>query len=225
VRKLPRVKDNKKGVVLLSGGIDSATTLYLAKKYGYQLRALIFDYNQRHKKEIECAKRIAQLTRIQYYVLRTSLPWTKSALTRRDIHVPSGGHLGKKAIPVTYVAARNIIFLSYAVSFAESSGAQDIFIGAHTQDYSGYPDCRPEFLNSFQAAANAGIKRKGLSICAPLLDKNKKEIVQLAHRLRVPLEYTWSCYRGGARPCGTCDSCRFRIRAFEQAELKDPLLN
>jgi 7-cyano-7-deazaguanine synthase len=216
--------DKETGVILLSGGIDSATTFYFAKKYGYRLFALIFDYQQRHRKEIECAKRIAYMNRTPYHVIRTDFAWTKSSLTQRDIKVPLNRDLHKKEIPLTYVAGRNIIFLSYAFSLAESIGAKKIFIGAHTQDYSGYPDCRPEFFQSFQSAANAGLKYKGIEIIAPLLNKNKKEIIKMGLDLRVPFEYTWSCYQGGRFPCQKCDSCRFRMQAFRELRMYDPLL-
>lgn len=214
----------EKGVILLSGGVDSTTTFYFAKKYGYRLFALIFDYHQRHRKEIECAKKITYMNKVPYHIIRTDLPWTKSSLTQRDIKVPANRDLHKKEIPMTYVAGRNIIFLSYAFSLAESIGAKKIFIGAHTQDYSGYPDCRPEFFQGFQAAANSGLKYKGIEIIAPLLNKNKKEIVKMGLDLGVPFEYTWSCYQGGKFPCQKCDSCRFRIQAFKALRVFDPLL-
>ena len=213
----------KKGVILLSGGIDSAVTLYLAKSKGYQLRALIFDYNQRHKKEIERAKRIADLNKIDYQIVKCNLSWVKSALTKREIKVPSGRKLAGKNIPLTYVSGRNIIFLSYAASLAESIKAKAIFIGAHIEDYSGYPDCRPDFLNSFQRALNLGLKDKGLKIFAPLLKKKKKDIIRIGNRLGVPFEHTWSCYQGGRFPCLRCDSCRFRRKAFISLGLSDPL--
>ena len=213
----------KKGVILQSGGIDSAVTLYLAKSRGYQLRALIFDYNQRHKKEIERAKRIADLNKIDYQIVKCNLSWVKSALTKREIKVPSGRKLAGKNIPLTYVSGRNIIFLSYAASLAESIKAKAIFIGAHIEDYSGYPDCRPDFLNSFQRALNLGLKDKGLKIFAPLLKKKKKDIIRIGNRLGVPFEHTWSCYQGGRFPCLRCDSCRFRRKAFISLGLSDPL--
>ena len=213
----------KKGVILLSGGIDSAVTLYLAKSRGYQLRALIFDYNQRHKKEIERAKRIADLNKIDYQIVKCNLSWVKSALTKREIKVPSGRKLGGENIPLTYVSGRNIIFLSYAASLAESIKAKAIFIGAHIEDYSGYPDCRPDFLNSFQRALNLGLKDKGLKIFAPLLKKKKKDIIRIGNKLGVPFEHTWSCYQGGRFPCLRCDSCRFRRKAFISLGLSDPL--
>lgn len=214
----------KKGVILLSGGIDSVTTLYFARKNGYKLIALIFDYRQRHKKEIRQAEKIAKINKVGYYRLKIDLAWTKSSLTRKNIEVPSGRDLSGKEIPSTYVSARNVIFLSYAFSLADSWGAKKIFIGAHTQDYSGYPDCRPEFLKSFELAVNLGIKQKGVKIAAPLIKKDKKGIIKMGRSLGVPFELTWSCYQGGEFPCLECDSCRFRIRAFESLGMEDPLL-
>jgi len=214
----------KKGVILLSGGIDSAVTLYFAKNKGYRLKALIFDYDQRHKKEIECAKKIALLNTIDYYLIKCDLSWVKSSLTNRKLRVPSQRNLKSKDIPLTYVSGRNIIFLSYAASLAESIKAKAIFIGAHIQDYSGYPDCRPNFLNSFQRALNLGLKDRGLKIVAPLLNKKKRDIVRMGIRLGVPFEHTWSCYQRGKVPCLECDSCRFRTAAFLRLGLRDPLL-
>lgn len=214
----------KRGVILLSGGIDSAVTLYFAKNKGYRLKALIFDYNQRHKKEIECAKRIARLNKIDYHLVKCDLSWVRSSLTEKRLKVPSRRKLKGKDIPLTYVSGRNIIFLSYAASLAESIKAKAIFIGAHIQDYSGYPDCRPDFLDGFQRALNLGLKDKGLKIVAPLLNKKKKDIIRMGKRFGVPFEYTWSCYQGGKAPCLECDSCRFRTAAFLKLGLRDPLL-
>ena len=202
--------------MLLSGGLDSAVTLYFAKKKGYKLTALIFNYGQKHKKEVNCAKRIARLNKINYYLVKIGLSWTKSSLTDCQIKIPVSSNLKKKIIPSTYVSARNIIFLSYAASLAESLKAKAIFIGAHIQDYSGYPDCRPEFLKLFQKAVNSGMKSQDIRIHAPLINKSKKEIVRLGMRLGVPFQYTWSCYKGNKMPCGECDSCRFREEAFKE---------
>ncbi|MCK5288619.1 MAG: 7-cyano-7-deazaguanine synthase QueC [Candidatus Omnitrophica bacterium] len=217
-------KKVKKGVILLSGGADSVTTFYWAKKKGYDLTAIIFDYNQRHKKEIKCAKNIADLNYTKYFLVKGDLSWTKSSLTDMSIKVPSNGKIIKGEIPVTYVSGRNIVFLSYAFSLAESIGAKYVFIGAHIQDYSGYPDCRPEFLDKFEETANLGLKNKGIKLIAPLISKSKKTIVKMGVELGVPFEDTWSCYKGMKSPCLTCDSCRFRIQAFNELGLKDPLL-
>ncbi|OQX80071.1 MAG: 7-cyano-7-deazaguanine synthase QueC [Candidatus Omnitrophica bacterium 4484_70.1] len=213
-----------RGIILLSGGIDSTVTLYLAKKYGYKLHALIFDYGQRHKKEIVCAKRIAQLNKIKYFLVKINISWTKSSLIQKKMKIPFNRDLAKKEVPSTYVSARNIIFLSYAASLAESVKAKKIFIGAHIQDYSGYPDCRPEFLLAMEKALNLGLKEKRIKIEAPLINKNKKEIIKLGKELSVPFHLTWSCYKGGRFPCRRCDSCRFRINAFRELGLVDPLL-
>jgi 7-cyano-7-deazaguanine synthase len=223
-RKFLRNIFPKKGVILLSGGVDSTVTLYFAKKYGYKLTALVFDYQQRHRKEIECAKKIAKINQIKYYITKIDISWTKSSLTRKSIKVPINRNLEGKEIPSTYVSARNIIFLSYAVSLAESIGAKKIFMGAHIQDYSGYPDCRPQFINSFQKAVNLGMKEKDIEIVTPLIDKSKKEIIKLGLSLKVPFQYTWSCYKGGRFPCKKCDSCRYRMNAFQDLGIIDPLL-
>ena len=212
----------EKAVILLSGGIDSAVSFYSAKKKGYKLTALIFDYNQRHKKEIEYAKRLINLNKAKFYLIKLNLSWAKSSLVNKKIKVPYGRSLNSRAIPSTYVPGRNIIFLTYAASLAESIGAEKIFIGAHIQDYSGYPDCRPQFLRDFQAALNSGLSNKKINIVAPLIKKNKKEIIRLGQELKVPFQFTWSCYQGGKYPCQRCDSCRFRIKAFKELGAGDP---
>jgi len=217
------LRRRKKGIVLLSGGIDSATTLYIAKKQGYALHALIFDYQQIHRKEITAAKKIARYAGIAYQCVHVTIPWSKSSLTDARVPLPLDQTAQLRGIPSTYVSGRNIIFLSYAVSFAESLGATHVFIGAHVQDYSGYPDCRPEFLEAFQRAVRLGLKTSTIKIKAPLLHKNKKEIIRAGLRLKVPYRFTWSCYAGGRRPCGRCDSCYFRMRAFSELGIKDPL--
>lgn len=215
----------KKAIVLLSGGIDSAVTLYLARRGGFRPTALIFDYGQRHKKEIGFAKRIAKKARTPYKVIKLSFPRKGSSLLDRKAHIPSQRSFGeiKKGIPSTYVPARNLIFLSIATSFAESVRGESVFIGAHTQDFSGYPDCRKAFFDIFKKAITEGTKYgKRIKIRAPLIEKSKKEIVKIGLRLKVPFKLTWSCYKGGKRPCGACDSCFFRKRAFEELGVTDP---
>jgi 7-cyano-7-deazaguanine synthase len=215
----------KKAVILLSGGLDSTTTLYLAKEQGYKLTALIFNYHQRHKKEIGAAKKIAKLNKVFHHVVKISFGWTHSSLTDMKKHVPLNRNLNTHYIPSTYVAARNIVFLSYAFSLAESIGAKKVFIGTHIQDYSGYPDCRQKFLKAFEKAANAGMKQDDIRIEAPLINKSKKEIIEIGLKHGVPFQHTWSCYQGGKNPCRRCDSCRFRVKAFEELGMTDPLLD
>jgi len=215
----PKARD--KAVVLLSGGIDSTVTLYLVKKYRFGPYVLIFDYKQRHKKEILFAVNTAKRLKAPYKIVKIGFPWGGSALTDRKIKVPLTKSRG---IPVTYVPGRNLVFLSLAVSFAETIKAKKIFIGAHIQDYSGYPDCRPEFLESFSRTANLGIKHKGIKIESPLLDKGKTEIIKLGYSLGVDFSKTWSCYQGSKNPCGKCDSCRYRREGFKKAGFPDPLM-
>jgi len=216
---------NKKAVVLLSGGLDSSTTLYDAVARGYDCHCLVFDYGQRHKKEIIQAKAVARKAGCKSVCVKISLPWKGSALLDNKISVPRGRALDAKGIPVTYVPARNIIFLSFAASYAEAIGAKVIFIGANAVDYSGYPDCRPEFIRSYQAMLARGLKSsfegKSIKVVTPLIHLSKKQIVQLAVKLKVPLQLTWSCYNGGSKPCGVCDSCRLRAQGFTQAKIQD----
>ncbi len=220
--------NKRKAVILLSGGLDSSTTLYYAAQQGYACYCLIFDYGQKHKKEIIQAKRIARTRCSESVCVKISLPWKGSALLDHKISIPQGRALDAKGIPVTYVPGRNIIFLSFAASYAEAIGADTIFIGANAVDYSGYPDCRPEFIRAFQAMLERGLKTslegKGIKVITPLIHLSKARIVKLAVKLKVPLELTWSCYKGGLTPCGVCDSCRLRANGFAQAKIQDAAL-
>lgn len=227
-REKPRTgeKKQKKAVVLLSGGLDSTVTLYMAKAKGFYANCLTFDYGQKHKKEINRARKIAKKSDSPWHLIQFRLPWGGSSLLDKKIAIPKKRSQDSQ-IPSTYVPARNLIFLSFAASFAETIKAEAIFIGANEIDFSGYPDCRSDFLKSFDLSLKKGTKTgtigKKISIIAPLLRKNKRQIVLLAKRLRVPLEVTWSCYQGGKHPCGVCDSCRLRKQGFMDASVKDPV--
>ena len=217
---------NKRAIVLLSGGLDSATTLYLAKKQRFNCVCLVFDYGQRHRREIIAAKKIAKISGCKWQVVKIRFPWKGSSLLDRNLEVTkSQSHKVTRRIPNTYVPARNIIFLSFALSYAEAIKAQAIFIGAHSQDYSGYPDCRPQFFRAFDNMAcvgtKCGLEKKKIAIRAPLLYKNKAEIIKIGYNLGVPLALTWSCYRGVRRPCGKCESCYFRAKGFKEAGIRD----
>jgi 7-cyano-7-deazaguanine synthase len=219
----------KPAVCLLSGGLDSATCLAVARREGYRCYALSFDYGQRHRAELEAAARVARsIGAAEYRVVRIDLrAFGGSALTD-DIAVPKTG-VGE-GIPVTYVPARNTVFLSFAVAWAEVLESSDIFIGVNAIDYSGYPDCRPEFIAAFENMANLATKsgvegRTHLKIHAPLIRLSKCEIIQLGAGLGVDFALTHSCYDPDAqgRPCGLCDSCRLRLKGFAEAGLRDPL--
>jgi 7-cyano-7-deazaguanine synthase len=208
-----------KAVVLLSGGIDSTTTLYYAKSKGCKCFALIFDYGQRHRREIRSAVAVTKRASVAYRVVRIELPWKGSSLLDKKIKVPVKRKL--QGIPSTYVPARNIIFLSFALSYAEAIGARAIFIGANAVDFSGYPDCRPEFYRAFQKVIARGTKARRIKVLTPLIDMPKAQIIALGLKLKAPLELTWSCYKGGRRPCGVCDSCRLRQKGFAALGIKE----
>lgn len=217
----------KKTIVLLSGGLDSATTLYLAKSKGYGISCLIFDYGQRHRKEIDAAKKIARLAKCRFDVIKLDFFWKGSSLLDKKISIPAGKKT-PKGIPSTYVPARNTVFLSLALSYAEAAGASAIFIGANALDYSGYPDCRPQFYHAFnklaRVATKCGVENRPIKIESPLIGMKKSEIIALGLKLGVPYKETWSCYKGGRTPCGQCDSCIIRENGFAEAKQKDPAL-
>ena len=218
----------EKAVVLLSGGLDSTTCMAVAKEAGRELYPISFNYHQRHSIELEGAKEVAAFYRVKkHLIIETNMELIGgSALTDRAIAVPEGD-VSRTSVPVTYVPARNLIFLSYAVGYAETIGARYVYIGVNSVDYSGYPDCRPEFIQRFQAAADyateAASAGKRIEIVAPLQSLSKAEIVRLATRLAVPLELTHSCYNGGEKACGVCDSCKLRLQGFALAGIEDPI--
>jgi 7-cyano-7-deazaguanine synthase len=220
-----------RAIVLLSGGLDSATTLLIAREQGFEVFALSFDYGQRHRVELERARQLsARYGAREHRVVRLDFPAREtSALTDPSLAVPKWS-LGKEAIPVTYVPARNTLFLAHAVALGEALGAGDIFIGANALDYSGYPDCRPEFLDAFQNTANLGTKagvqgKLSFRIHAPLLRMTKGEIVRRARELGLDFALTSSCYDPSpeGRPCGACDACLLREKGFQEARILDPI--
>jgi 7-cyano-7-deazaguanine synthase len=224
---------DKKAVVLLSGGLDSATTLALAREHGFRSATLSVDYGQRHRRELECARQVSQaLGAWRHTVITVDLRALGGSALTAGMEVPkdrSHEEIGQ-GIPVTYVPARNTVLLGLALGCAETLNAFDIFIGANAIDYSGYPDCRPEFLSQFERLANlatkAAIEGQGtFRIHAPLLKKTKAEIIREGMRLGVDYGLTWSCYDPDAlgRACGRCDSCRLRLKGFEEAGIKDPI--
>jgi 7-cyano-7-deazaguanine synthase len=201
----------KKCVVLLSGGLDSATCLLLAKQEGFEVFALSFDYQQRHKVELDYATNLGKLAASHKIITLENSGG--SALTDSNIAVPKGD-VDRKDIPITYVPARNMLFLAYAVGYAEVLRAEDIFIGVNALDYSGYPDCRPDFINSFQTTARLGTKAGNINIRTPLIDMTKVEIARLALELGLNLDDTISCYNPTPQPCDECDACLLRNRAI-----------
>jgi len=221
----------RKAVVLVSGGLDSAVTLFWAIKKGFDCHCLIFHYGQRHDREISSARRIAEAAGAKQELVRLNLPWKGSSLTDMGMDLPNGRSIEEIAsgpVPSSYVPARNTIFLGIASSFAETIAADVIFIGAHSEDSSGYPDCRKEYLDVFNKVIKKGTKRgvEGkLRLQFPLIDKSKSEIVKLGASLGVPFHMTWSCYSGLERPCGSCDSCILRAKGFREAGIEDSLLN
>lgn len=224
--------NKKKAVILLSGGLDSATCLAIAKAEGFECYALSFNYGQRHKFELEFAKYQAETQKAkEHRVINIDLRSFGSSALTSDIEVPKNrdDDFISKEIPITYVPARNTIFLSYALAFAEVIGAFDIFIGVNAVDYSGYPDCRPEYISAFENMANlatkAGVEGKKLKINTPLQNLTKAEIIKKGTKLGMDYKYTISCYDPDEDgiACGECDACNLRLKGFEQAGLNDPI--
>ncbi|MHA7747598.1 MULTISPECIES: 7-cyano-7-deazaguanine synthase QueC [Paenibacillus] len=224
---------NKRAVVILSGGLDSTTCMGIAKEAGYDLYPISFDYGQRHKIEIENAKQVAEHYGVSQRHKIIKLDFLRdfggSALTDDTIDVPNvmNGEAEESEIPVTYVPGRNLLFLSIATSYAEVTGSVAIYIGVNALDYSGYPDCRPEFIHKVEEvialATKVGVEGKGITIETPLIDWTKAKIIEEGLKIGVPYELTTSCYNGKAEACGVCDSCRLRLKGFEEAGSKDPI--
>lgn len=219
--------ESKRAIILLSGGLDSMVSAAIAAEQGYRLIALTIDYNQRHKIELQSARKIAEKLGVdEHIILPLDLSRFGGSALTADIDVPKTG-VGDD-IPVTYVPARNLIFLSLTLGLAEARDARDIFIGVNALDYSGYPDCRPEFIQGFERLADlatkAGDQGSGFTIQTPLQNMSKADIAREAIRLNLDPAWSWSCYDPGPEnlPCGLCDSCRLRQKGFEEAGIVDP---
>ncbi len=221
-----------KAVILLSGGLDSSTVLYQAKAEGHECYAISFDYQQRHRRELDSAHLVAKTSGVvEHQVVNFDLrQWGGSALTDNTIDLPEQRSLQEMSqhIPITYVPARNTIFLSFALGYAEAIAAEFVYIGVNALDYSGYPDCRPDYIQAMQEVFRLGTKQgregQSIKIISPLIHLQKTEIIQLGNQLGVPWELTWSCYAGEEVACGVCDSCRLRLAAFQELGLTDPLV-
>lgn len=217
-----------KAIVLLSGGLDSTTTLAQALDDGCEVTAISFRYGQRHTKELTAAENVCKFYNVDHAIIDLDLSSFRSALTREDLEVPMDreGELDAK-IPITYVPARNIIFMSIAAGLCESIDADRIYIGANDVDYSGYPDCRPEFFEAFEnmiaKGTKAGVEGHPIKIMTPILRCSKADIVRLGKKLGAPLNLTWSCYNGREKACGHCDSCRLRLMGFKEAGYVDEI--
>lgn len=235
-KKWPGRLSLKKAVVLLSGGVDSTTTLAIARDEGFEVYALSFDYGQRHRHEVKAARRVARhLGARKHLVMKVNLRTIGASALTADVEVPKKRHISAmpKDIPTTYVPARNAIFLSIALAWAEAIGARDIFFGANVIDYSGYPDCRPEFVRAFERMANlatkAGVENRRRSrtfrIHTPLIYLTKGDIIKRGIELGANYALTHTCYDPGpdGRPCNSCDSCLLRARGFSEAGVDDPL--
>lgn len=219
-------------VILLSGGVDSATAGLIAKQNGFQLHALTFRYGQRHDRELEAAKKVADFLGAQQLIIEFDLRAIGGSALTDKIQVPKGRKPDEmtRGIPATYVPARNTIFLSFALALAERIESTDIFFGANQLDYSGYPDCREDYIRAFEQMANLATKaavegKSRLTIHAPLMHMTKAEIIKVGAKLGMDYSLTWSCYdpSSDARACGLCDSCRLRLKGFEEAGLTDPI--
>ncbi|MBQ4178406.1 MAG: 7-cyano-7-deazaguanine synthase QueC [Elusimicrobia bacterium] len=212
----------QKAIILFSSGLDSTTVLYYAMSKGYDCHCLIFDYGQKHSKEVDNAKKFAKSLKLNYHVVKTSIPWDTSSLINKNKKIPEHKQIKEGFVPSTYVPGRNTIFLSYAISYAETIKAKKIFLGINAVDFSSYPDCTPQYLKSMQQVMKA--LNNGIEICAPIEKYSKAQIIKLGTKLKVPYEKTWSCYNGKNKPCGKCDSCKLRAKGFKEAGIDDPAL-
>ncbi|MFB6364806.1 7-cyano-7-deazaguanine synthase QueC [Paenibacillus elgii] len=229
-----KVRTMKKAVVILSGGLDSTTCMGMAQDAGYDVYPITFDYGQRQRREIENARQVAEFyntaNRHKVVALGFLKEFGGSALTDESIEVPPAGESGAvdSDIPVTYVPGRNLLFLSIATSYAETIGAEAIYIGVNALDYSGYPDCRPEFIRKVEEvmalATRVGVEGGPIRIETPLIHWTKAEIIREGMRLGVPYHLTTSCYNGQEEACGVCDSCRLRLKGFDEAGTADPIV-
>jgi 7-cyano-7-deazaguanine synthase len=219
---------SERAVVILSGGLDSTTCAAIAARDNDEVVCLTFDYGQRHRRELASAAEVARYYASDHLVVNfDARQWGGSALTD-EIEVPKGRELDE-TIPVTYVPARNTIFLSFALAVAEARDADRVYIGVNALDYSGYPDCRPEYIKAYQAMANLAQKQavegRPVRIVTPLIQLSKADIIRLAFNVGAPLGLSWSCYEGGERPCGACDSCVLRVRGFDEVGAVDPAIS
>ena len=210
----------QKAIILFSSGLDSTTVLYYALSKGYDCHCLIFDYGQKHSKEVNNAKKFAEDLHLKYHIVKTSIPWDTSSLINKNIKIPEHKLIKKGVVPSTYVPGRNTIFLSYAISYAETIKAKKIFLGINAVDFSSYPDCTPQYLKAMQQVMKS--LNNGVKICAPIEKYSKAQIIKLGTKLKVPYEKTWSCYNGKNKPCGKCDSCKLRAKGFKEAGIDDP---
>jgi len=221
----------KKAVCLISGGLDSCVTANIAKNKGFEIYAITFDYGQKHRKEINCAKKIAQSVDAKKHIIfKINInEFGGSSLTDESLDTELDHELSDigKEIPITYVPGRNTVFLSIALSYAEAIDAGSIFIGVTATDYSGYPDCRPEFIKAFQKVVNIatkkGVEGKIIKINAPVLNLKKSDIIKKGKELNACFQNTWSCYVGEKKACGRCDSCLLRLKGFKESGFKDPI--
>ncbi len=215
----------EKAIVLFSGGLDSTTLLYYVMEQ-YEPLCIAFNYGQRHNRELSSAREITQRLNLELLVLDIPFPDKGSALLDRGEKIPEQL---TDFIPITYVPGRNTVFIALALSYAEAYSINKVFIAVNAIDYSGYPDCRPEYISKFNELVSIGTKTgvngKAIEILAPFVHMTKADIIKLGMKLAVPYELTWSCYKGEDRPCGVCDSCRLRLKGFEDAGFTDPLFS